>query len=52
MISIPRLLQIRLKECHETVKMQHAPLSALLPDHQNRAVFLRALVYIVLIRSP
>lgn len=33
MIRILRLLRIKLKECHETVKMQHVPLATLLPDH-------------------
>lgn len=52
MISIPRLLQIRLKECHETVKMQHAPLATLLPNHENQPVFLKTVEYTALIRSP
>lgn len=49
-IVIPRLLRIRRKECHETVKMQHAPLSTLLPNHQDRPTSLSATECTILIR--
>lgn len=39
MIPIPGLLQIILKECHEIVKKQRAPLVTLLPDHRNQPIF-------------
>lgn len=50
MIPIPRLLQIRLKECHETVKMQCVPLAILLSNHKNQPIFLKIGGCIVLIR--